>query len=410
MKSKILFIMTALLLVAVPSFGQSAQAKKIAILETVDKEGSISYGIKLMLRSSLSYAITNTPGYEGYDRVDLESIVGEQTFQRTGMVSDEQIKKLGEMTGASYILVAEVARVDDTHIFITAKILNVETAKLESTANVQTLAEAKDIEAGCKRLAAMLLGTGSGLDVMPESTADAAENISWLNMTVAELANAQQEKRAARQEAKRSRNEDKLEAAAAVDSIRRMQDETMKAYYEQMEDSREVPEGITPGMKYHQYRKLYKASDYVRMPGDRYSPLAGGLCSFFIPGLGQAVNGNVGRGLAFFGGYAACLVVVAGGSNIVNSAYYSSSGKVEEEDSFITGSIVMLAGVVAMVGVDIWAIIDGVQHAKIKNMYLRDVTRLSSVDIKLNPYIASTATPFGYGASPAFGLSLKVTF
>jgi len=89
--------MTALLLVAVPSFGQSAQAKKIAILETVDKEGSISYGIKLMLRSSLSYAITNTPGYEGYDRVDLESIVGEQTFQRTGMVSDEQIKKLGEM-------------------------------------------------------------------------------------------------------------------------------------------------------------------------------------------------------------------------------------------------------------------------------------------------------------------------
>lgn len=409
MKSKILFVVAALLLMSVPSFSQSEQSKKIAILETVDREGSIGYGIKLMLRSSLSYAITNTPGYEGYDRVDLESIVGEQTFQRTGMVSDEQIKQLGEMTGASYILVAEVARVDDTHIFITAKILNVETAKLEATANVQTLTEAKDIEAGCKRLASMLLGTESILAVAPQATPDVQDNVSWLNMTMSEFSNAQQEKRAARQDAKRSRTEEKREAVAAADSIRRLQNETMKSYYAQMEDSREAPEGIVPGMKYKQYRKLYRASDYVSMPGDRYSPLVGGLCSFFIPGLGQAVNGDVGRGLAFLGGYTAGVVATAIGANLASSAVYAEYGKGDAELE-IAGSIIMLAGVVAFVGVDIWAIIDGVQHAKIKNMYLRDITALSSVDIKLNPYIGSTATPFGYGASPAFGLSLNVTF
>lgn len=400
MRSRILFIVAALLLMSVPSFSQSEQSKKIAILETVDREGSIGYGIKLMLRSSLSYAITNTPGYEGYDRVDLESIVGEQTFQRTGMVSDEQIKQLGEMTGASYILVAEVARVDNAHIFITAKILDVETAKLEATANVQTLTEAKDIEAGCKRLASMLLGSESELAAIAQQAPEEQDNASWFNMTMGELANAQQDKRAARQEAIRSRNEEKREAAAAVDSIRRLQNETMKAYYAQMEDSREVPEGISPGMKYKQYRKLYKASDYVRMPGDRYSPLAGGLCSFFIPGLGQAVNGDLGRGLAFFGGHAASLVAVAVGANIIDSY----------DGDVLTGEIIVLAGIAAMLSVDIWAIIDGVQHAKIKNMYLRDITGLSSLDMKLNPYMASIATPSGYGASPAFGLSLKVTF
>lgn len=78
------------ILPVLPLRGQ--EVKKIAILETVDREDAVSYGIKLMVRSSLSYAITNTPGYEGYDRVDLASIVGEHDFQRTGMVSDSQIK------------------------------------------------------------------------------------------------------------------------------------------------------------------------------------------------------------------------------------------------------------------------------------------------------------------------------
>lgn len=100
--------MTAVLLVtmlAVPSMPQ-AQVRKIAILEAVDKDGSVSYAIKLMLRSNLAKAIANKPGYEAYDRTDIDAIMGEQNFQRTGMVSDAQIKKLGEMTGAAYILVA----------------------------------------------------------------------------------------------------------------------------------------------------------------------------------------------------------------------------------------------------------------------------------------------------------------
>ena len=197
MKIRIIFIMAALLSIQVLSYGQEEQTKKIAILETVDREGSVSYGIKLMLRSSLSYAITNTPGYEGYDRVDLESIVGEQSFQRTGMVSDEQIKKLGEMTGAAYILVAEAAKVDATHIFITAKILNVETARLEATANVQTLTEAKEIEEGCKELAAMLLGSAAA-DRSSASTGQKEEQ-SWSGPTLNELLAQQIELRRQRQ-------------------------------------------------------------------------------------------------------------------------------------------------------------------------------------------------------------------
>lgn len=149
-------MLMALVLVT-PMFGQSGSTKRVAILETVDKEGRVSYGVKLMVRSKLAYAITNTPGYEGYDRVDIASIMNEHDFQRTGLVSDAQIKRLGEMTGADYILVAEVAYLDYSHIVIAAKILNVETARVERTADVQTSSAADELEKNCRVLAGKLL-------------------------------------------------------------------------------------------------------------------------------------------------------------------------------------------------------------------------------------------------------------
>ncbi len=146
-------ILSLLAFTSIYAQNSNDEVKKVAILETVDREDKIGYGVELMIRSSLAYAITSTPGYEGFDRVNIESILGEHNFQRTGMVNDEQIKKLGEMTGAAYILVAEVAKIDDQNIFITATILNVENAKLEQTSNVQSKTEAQEIGMKCTELA-----------------------------------------------------------------------------------------------------------------------------------------------------------------------------------------------------------------------------------------------------------------
>ncbi len=140
------------------SVAMSGQVKKVAILETVDKKGDLDYSVKLMLRSNLSKAITNTSGYEAYDRTDVDAIMGEQDFQRTGLVSDDQIKQLGEMTGADYILVAEAVRAGDSNMFITAKILNVESAKTEKTDNALMGVSAVDIQNGCVKLAESLFG------------------------------------------------------------------------------------------------------------------------------------------------------------------------------------------------------------------------------------------------------------
>ena len=136
-----------------------AQVKKVAILETVDKEGNVPYGILLQVRSSLTYAISSNEGYEGYDRVDMSAITGEQNFQRTGMVNDEQIKRLGEMTGASYVLIAEAAIYDDEHIIIAAKILDVETGGvISSTPPAVAPKEPTKMAEACIRCSQTLVG------------------------------------------------------------------------------------------------------------------------------------------------------------------------------------------------------------------------------------------------------------
>ena len=147
MKTKTLLFLFLFLLI---SGMMSAQVKRVAILETVDKEDKVEYAYELLLRRNLSKAITSISGYEAYDRTDIDAIMAEQSFQRTGLVSSDQIKRLGEMTGASYILVAEVAMAK-SQVLIFAKLLDVETARtimddLETT----TL---DNIQGACEKLA-----------------------------------------------------------------------------------------------------------------------------------------------------------------------------------------------------------------------------------------------------------------
>lgn len=168
------------LIVAVMSVTAMAQ-KKVAILETVDKTGEIGYAIKMMLRNSLTMAISNTPGYEGYDRVDMASITSEQEFQRTGLVSDDQIKKLGVATGASYVLVAEAAKYDADNIIITAKILDVETYGVKNVAMQTSGTSAAQMKKACSKLAEKLLNPESSSLQMEPTT---STRTTWIGIAI----------------------------------------------------------------------------------------------------------------------------------------------------------------------------------------------------------------------------------
>lgn len=140
----------------------SAQVKRVAVLETVDKENKVSYANKLVLRTSLSKAIANTPGYEVYDRTDVDAIMSEHTFQRTGLVNSDQIKRLGEMTGAEYILVAEAVKINAKNLFVTAKLLDVETARTIVTEMLEINTD--HMQQGCLILAKKMFSDKRELD------------------------------------------------------------------------------------------------------------------------------------------------------------------------------------------------------------------------------------------------------
>ena len=167
MKTKFLTVLLLLSAAVV-----SAETMRVAILEPVDRENKVNYATKLVLRSNLAKAVTNTAGYEAYDRSDMDAIMGEQNFQRTGMVSEDQIKRLGEMTGAKYILVAEAAVIDAQNMFITAKVLDVETARTVMTDNLMMGMDAQSIQDGCAKLAGTLFHSTkpSGISVQASTS------------------------------------------------------------------------------------------------------------------------------------------------------------------------------------------------------------------------------------------------
>lgn len=136
-----------------------AQSNKVAIPEVVDKEGNVSYAICLMVRSNLTKAISEKQGYAAYDRVDIGAIMDEHSFQRTGLVDDRTIRKLGEMTGCNLVLIAEIAIIDSENYYVSAKMLEIETAKTKQIESTLMGSSASSIQKGCDELVGKLLGT-----------------------------------------------------------------------------------------------------------------------------------------------------------------------------------------------------------------------------------------------------------
>jgi hypothetical protein len=131
--------------------------------------------------------------------------------------------------------------------------------------------------------------------------------------------------------------------------------------------------------RYSDLKLKYDYHQYTPQIGDPYNPTVSGLCSFLIPGLGQVVSGETGRGIAFFGGYVGCGILYSvGAAQLANSLYSGST----------SGSGTMLLGFAGMIAVDIWSIVDANHVAKVKNMYLRDTKKTSGLNLEVAPYVA----------------------
>lgn len=156
---------------------------------------------------------------------------------------------------------------------------------------------------------------------------------------------------------------------------------------------------LTPNMKYSQLKNIYNYKDYDKFVGnEKYDPALMGVCSFLIPGLGQVISGEAGRGiLQFLGGEG--LVIL--GTVIANSG-------VDAYGDMSPGAAWTALGCYAgAIAVDIFSIVDAVRVAKVRNMYKEDLSKYAS-NLSLSPYYDIVC--LNTNTTPIAGFSLRYNF
>jgi TM2 domain-containing membrane protein YozV len=157
----------------------------------------------------------------------------------------------------------------------------------------------------------------------------------------------------------------------------------------------------TTAQNYYLNKTKYDYRSYVPQYGDPYIPAVSGICSLFLPGLGQMLSDEPGRGFAFFGASAGCGVVfLVGYGTVINSAMsgYDLSG----------GGTIMLLGLAGMLAIDIWSIVDAVNVAKVNNMYYQNLRKTSSMHIEVSPYAEQLSINNQF--TTPVGLTMRIKF
>ncbi|MDR0940878.1 MAG: hypothetical protein LBM68_01490 [Bacteroidales bacterium] len=155
---KTLICMLALLCAGI-AFGQAKNSpQKIVVYVS----GGEADGIGDYAGAFLVDAITHNGGYSAVERTAdfLQAINKEQEYQRTGMVDDEHIARLGKQFGSKLVCVVKISTVKDKY-FIQARLLDAETA-LVTNSTKPFLFTLEDLENVCNSIATQLLTEQSG--------------------------------------------------------------------------------------------------------------------------------------------------------------------------------------------------------------------------------------------------------
>jgi len=113
----------------------SAEDVKLALLQPRVADGSEQCtSMELnMVRGELRKAFSKESSIQVLTRADVDIMMQEQGFQRSGMVESAQRKQIGVMTGAQYICVSTITKYG-TQLYIEAYLVNIETGEMTNAA------------------------------------------------------------------------------------------------------------------------------------------------------------------------------------------------------------------------------------------------------------------------------------
>ena len=148
--------------------------KKVALLEPLAGEGSepIAAMEKAMIRGEMRKALIQMEGYEAFSRSDIDQMMKEQDFQRSGNVSEADIHRMGVMSGADYICVTTITK-SSTEFYLEAYLIDVESGQISSPASQYgELVNGKfsNLLPVCQWLASELTGKQPVRNIVPEQS------------------------------------------------------------------------------------------------------------------------------------------------------------------------------------------------------------------------------------------------
>ena len=155
-----------IIVLSVFSLTAFADEVKLALLQPLTVPGSTECNPMeiSMVRGELRKAFGWQSDFQVLTRTDVDAMLKEQGFQRSGMVDDTQRKQVGVMTGAQYICVSNITKYG-TQLYIEAYLVDVETGQMTNPATQYANVKNEDYSAlpsACGELAKEMLGELGG--------------------------------------------------------------------------------------------------------------------------------------------------------------------------------------------------------------------------------------------------------
>ena len=128
---------------------------------------------------------------------------------------------------------------------------------------------------------------------------------------------------------------------------------------------------IAADAKYRINRTMYDHHEFSYIKGDPYRPPVACITSLLMPGTGQIMCGELGRGIGVIGGCIGSGVITYCGLEMFAHAIPTSEWEPVKPGQALGGLGLVLAGVIGYVYTDIWSAVDASRVAKVNDLAFR---------------------------------------
>lgn len=138
----------------------AAQSKQKVAVYMAGREPEGVVGVHKVFGGELARTISESEKYSAVDRTDaiLSQLSREQYMQRSGAVSDDEIRDIGKYLGVQYLSIAEISPVGKRSYYLDARLVDVVTAEIIRTVTAgSSLKNADEMIRAAKKIAYELI-------------------------------------------------------------------------------------------------------------------------------------------------------------------------------------------------------------------------------------------------------------